>query len=166
MKTIGLFVSALILALMLHDGLNPPPAVNASSEAAISSEVKPPSPDPFETTAIVLEECTSPYGSKDYAGNFTYHTNEIRLCTLEIQSKASSLGVDPSALKRFILAHESAHSRGIRDETQADIDATDRLFAAGDYAAVAAYGAIPSDGSVYDTGRRYAQNKAQQVNNP
>jgi hypothetical protein len=152
---LGSFVVVVILYLMFVGSQTPSPT--SASIAPVTPTI-----DPFKTTAKIVEGCTTPGGAKDYAGVYTPKTNEIRLCTQEIDKQAAVRGLDPIALKRFILAHEIIHSQGELNETEADRIATDRLLAAGDREAVAAYGAVESNGSEYDAGRRYAQSKAQQ----
>jgi hypothetical protein len=155
MKFWGCMVVGLVLALMLRDGLDPPRIAEASMPAAAIVQVA----DPFETTAPVREGCREP----DLAGRYLIKEHQIFICTAVIEQKAIALGVPADDLKRYILAHEAAHSRGELDEQKTDKIAADRLFAAGDYAALKAYGAIPSNGTVYDFGRRYAQTKVQSI---
>ena len=162
-EILGSFVVLVILTQMIRDGLNVSKAVVVEKSPAVTaiavtaSEPKSAVLDPFETSAAVTEGCSDP----GVAGRYLLKKHRIMFCTPVIEQKALALGVSAADLKRYILAHEAAHSRGELSEQVTDVIAVKRLAAAGDYAALRAYGAIPSNGTVYDFGRRYAEKTAQ-----
>jgi hypothetical protein len=165
MKTIGGFVLFVIFSLMLRDGLGSSPArleANRSDVAVAQGITQKPVVDPFETTAKVSNSCDMVRSQESdkssvILGQYNWHSHEIKLCDSAIALAAKEFGVDATALKRYMLAHETAHSRGEMDEFKADKIAVDRLLAAGDLDAIWAYAAIPPQGTEYDPGRAYAR---------
>jgi hypothetical protein len=164
MKTVGGFVLFLIFSLMLRDGLasNPDrPEANRNAAAVAQDVTKKPVVNPFETTSKVSNSCDMVRSSKSKSstimGQYNWQTHEIKLCDSAIALAAKEFGVNAKDLKRYMLAHETAHSRGEMDEFKTDKIAVDRLFAAGDIDAIRAYAAIPPQGTEYDLGRAYAR---------
>jgi hypothetical protein len=169
MKTIGGFVFFVILSLLIRDGLGSTTVAEPKTSAVAISQSEPQKAvDPFETTAKVSDSCdmvqTSSNESTAILGQYNSKTHEIKLCDRLIALAAQEFGTSATALKRYLLAHEAAHSRGEMDEFKADKIAVDRLVVAGDLEALKAYASIPEQGSAYDAGRRYARQILKSLN--
>jgi hypothetical protein len=169
MKTIGGFVFFVILSLLIRDGLGSSTVAESKTSTVNISQGQPPKAvDPFETTAKVSDSCdmvqTSSNTSTTILGQYNSKTHEIKLCDQAIELAAEEFGTSATALKRYMLAHEAAHSRGEMDEFRADKIAIDRLFIANDMEALRAYASIPEQGTAYDAGRRYARQVLKSLN--
>lgn len=167
MKALGGFLGALILFLLLRD------ATQQNTEAstiATKPAIQSITPTQSKSSVPILEDCTSKFGGSDYLGVYISTRDartgekvagieEIRICSPRINAIAKSYGFSEGAVRRYVLAHESAHAAGERTEQGADKAAIDQLAAVGDWEAIEAYSQFNKDGSGYDWGKGYAKFK-------
>jgi hypothetical protein len=136
-----IFLGSLILfgASQFKISLSPPSTASAleSNQAMVfTSGISKTKPVPtIEHTARFIEDCSP---SPTALGTYKPAQNTIHICQRNINEFASGFNVSPEAVRRYTIAHESAHASGELTEDGADKIAIDYMAAIGDWEAIEA----------------------------